>query len=352
MAAQQFDVFLAHNSIDKPLVRIIAEELKQFKIKAWVDEEQILPGEYFQDSIQKAISKVNSAAICIGRSGLGRWQKNELRALISQCSIRQIPVIPVLLPGVDEIPEESNFIFLKEINWIKFERRLDDQKTLLKLAQGITSNNNLETSPLLSEELEDSSNYNLHDQKQFLYELQKSKQTTILQLSDSIAELQQYIEILIKQKASIETSLAQIEQNINSIESRLSETKNQSFLDASGWLRDRKKHLSKNTGNYILGKYSAETFSEPQFRALLFWRLEKIIEIIQHYLLSDGLDVLSLIEEGQLFDSNTTSDVIFSAIEHMKVRIDKQNFSEDIKLTISNACNDIQEAFRFLEKPS
>ncbi|NEP20038.1 MAG: TIR domain-containing protein, partial [Leptolyngbya sp. SIO4C1] len=50
----EFDVFLAHNSKDKPFVRLIAEELKRFGLKPWIDEEEILPGQYFQDAIQDA----------------------------------------------------------------------------------------------------------------------------------------------------------------------------------------------------------------------------------------------------------------------------------------------------------
>jgi hypothetical protein len=36
---------------------------------------------------------------------LGRWQALELQTFISQCVERNIPVIPVLLLGVAEIPE-------------------------------------------------------------------------------------------------------------------------------------------------------------------------------------------------------------------------------------------------------
>ena len=45
--SQEFDVFLAHNSADKPEVRAIANQLKTRKIKIWFDEEQIPPGRSF-----------------------------------------------------------------------------------------------------------------------------------------------------------------------------------------------------------------------------------------------------------------------------------------------------------------
>jgi uncharacterized pyridoxamine 5'-phosphate oxidase family protein len=58
-----FDVFLAHNSQDKPQVRAIAIKLKR-RLKVWIDEEQILPGHPFQDVVQQAIQNVKSAYSC------------------------------------------------------------------------------------------------------------------------------------------------------------------------------------------------------------------------------------------------------------------------------------------------
>lgn len=131
----QFDVFLAHNSGDKPHVEAIAEKLKQQDLKPWIDKEQIPPGRWFQDVIQQAISDVKSAAIFLGPSGLGKWQIVELRAFISRCVEANIPVIPVLLPGVDEIPED--LLFLKELNWVSF-KSIDDFEALDNLVWGIT----------------------------------------------------------------------------------------------------------------------------------------------------------------------------------------------------------------------
>ncbi len=124
----QFDVFLVHNSQDKPQVRAIAQELKRCGLKPWLDEEQILPGRSFQDVIQKAIQSVKSAAIFIGSKGLGQWQIMELRSLIVKFLEADIPVIPVLLPGVEEVPH--NLIFLQQWKWVSFRNGLDDSEAL------------------------------------------------------------------------------------------------------------------------------------------------------------------------------------------------------------------------------
>lgn len=131
-----FDVFLAHNSQDKPLVKQIAARLMQRGLYYWIDEERIRPGQPFQDVIQQAIPVVKSAVIFIGLEGLGRWEDWELKIIQSQCVKAGIPVIPVLLPGVEEIPEK--FLFLQQLNWVSFANEIDDIEALDRLEWGIT----------------------------------------------------------------------------------------------------------------------------------------------------------------------------------------------------------------------
>lgn len=133
---REFDVFLAHNSADKPQVEAIGEALKCRGLKPWIDKEQIPPGRWFQDVIQQAITNVKTAAIIIGVKGLGKWQALELRSFISQCVDCNIPVIPVLLPDVNELPSE--LLFLKELNWVSFKESIDEPEVLDNLQWGIT----------------------------------------------------------------------------------------------------------------------------------------------------------------------------------------------------------------------
>jgi hypothetical protein len=130
------DVFLAHNSADKPIEEKINSKLKERGLSPWLDKERIPPGRWFQDVIQDTIGKISSAAIIIGTKGLGRWQVVELRSFISQCVERNIPVIPVLLPGVERLPRE--LVFLNEFNWVKFKSSADEDDALDNLVWGIT----------------------------------------------------------------------------------------------------------------------------------------------------------------------------------------------------------------------
>jgi hypothetical protein len=134
----QFDVFLAHNSQDKPQVRVVAAALKQCGLEVWIDEEQIRPGQIFQVEIQKAIRKVKTAVIFIGKTGLGKWQTIELPTLYGQFVKAEnvTTVIPVLLPGVNEIPED--LLFLEQHHCVSFANGIDDTQALHQLEWGIT----------------------------------------------------------------------------------------------------------------------------------------------------------------------------------------------------------------------
>jgi GTPase SAR1 family protein len=56
-----FDVFLCHNARDKPAVRALAETLGDLGLLAWIDEEQLLPGDVVQEkSNARSVVRVRS----------------------------------------------------------------------------------------------------------------------------------------------------------------------------------------------------------------------------------------------------------------------------------------------------
>ena len=82
--AEIFDVFLCHNSEDKPAVREIAQKLSEEDIKPSLDEEQIRPGTSWQTALGEQIESIKSAAVFVGESGFGPWQNEEIQALLSE----------------------------------------------------------------------------------------------------------------------------------------------------------------------------------------------------------------------------------------------------------------------------
>ncbi|MBT8367680.1 MAG: toll/interleukin-1 receptor domain-containing protein, partial [Deltaproteobacteria bacterium] len=55
---ETFDVFLCHNSEDKPEIRKIARQLTENGIKPWLDENQIQPGELWQNVLVEKINNI------------------------------------------------------------------------------------------------------------------------------------------------------------------------------------------------------------------------------------------------------------------------------------------------------
>ena len=132
----RFDIFLAHNSQDKPQVRDIAEELKRRGLKPWLDEEQIKGGESIPGKVQKGLKKSLVAALFIGTSGFGKFQEFwELDALIMLCYQDNVPIIPILLPGVDTLPEE--LVFFRGRKYLQFHQSVDETEPLEELVQVI-----------------------------------------------------------------------------------------------------------------------------------------------------------------------------------------------------------------------
>lgn len=131
----QFDVFLCHNSSDKPMVLRLAEALRNRGLSVWVDEWELVPGRPWQEALEEVIQLVMAAAVLVGSDGVGPWQDREMRGFLSEFVRRKLPVIPVLLPGA---PEKPNLpIFLKEFTWVDLRSGLS-KNGLDRLQWGIT----------------------------------------------------------------------------------------------------------------------------------------------------------------------------------------------------------------------
>jgi hypothetical protein len=118
----EFDVFLCHNSEDKEAVIKIAEQLKdEYKIEPWLDEWELRPGLPWQPELEKQIAHIKSAAVFVGKSGIGPWQSREIYGFLSEFQERQCPVIPVLLPDAPQQPQLP--IFLRGMTWVDFRQQ-------------------------------------------------------------------------------------------------------------------------------------------------------------------------------------------------------------------------------------
>jgi len=117
-APNVFDVFLCHNSQDKPEVEVIGLELKKRKLRPWLDKWELPPGRPWQQLLEEQIETIGAAAVFVGRSGFGPWQNAEHRAFLSEFQRRSCPVIPVILNSVTTPPRLPPF--LAGMTWVDF----------------------------------------------------------------------------------------------------------------------------------------------------------------------------------------------------------------------------------------
>ena len=132
--AGRYDVFLCHNSFDKPAVKRMGEGLRARALLPWLDEWELPPGQAWQELLERQIQRIASAAVCIGPAGLSPWHQQEMRGFISEFVDRRLPVIPVLLPGAPAQPELP--LFLRQFTWVDFRRA--DPDPFDQLVWGIT----------------------------------------------------------------------------------------------------------------------------------------------------------------------------------------------------------------------
>jgi nucleotide-binding universal stress UspA family protein/tetratricopeptide (TPR) repeat protein len=129
-----FDVFLRYNRADQPAVEEVARQLMKLGIRPWFDQWQLRPGLPWQDELERQIEKIKSAAVFVGKEGIGPWQDMEQDAFLREFRKRRCPVIPVILPEGGEEPRLP--IFLAGMTWVDFRSQAPDP--MERLIWGIT----------------------------------------------------------------------------------------------------------------------------------------------------------------------------------------------------------------------
>ena len=140
IVTSDFDVFLCHHAIDKPIIKQIGEQLKERGILPWLDEWELRPGLPWQELLEQQIEHIKTAAIFVGKDGIGPWQDQELKAFLREFVQRGCPVIPILLPDAPRKPILP--VFLRGLTWV--DLRLRDPDPLQQLLWGITGKRDME----------------------------------------------------------------------------------------------------------------------------------------------------------------------------------------------------------------
>lgn len=131
----QFDVFLSHNSVDKPWVIKLKDDLQCYGVSVWLDKDEIRPGDLFAEALEEGLENSRAMALIVSPEAMASgWVKEEYyRALsLAQNKHSSLQLIPVILRDA-ELPG-----FLKGRSWVDFREESAYSHKVWELVWGIT----------------------------------------------------------------------------------------------------------------------------------------------------------------------------------------------------------------------
>ena len=139
---QQFDVFLSHNSREKPAVEALAYKLRAEGLNPWLDKEQLIPGTRWQGGLADGLRASFTCAVFIGKDDLGNWESEELDVAQNRAANdRDFRIIPVLLPNLPDPFDLSPLPpFLLSRTWVDFRPGLNDARDTVLVVKQPTHN--------------------------------------------------------------------------------------------------------------------------------------------------------------------------------------------------------------------
>ena len=104
-------VFLCHSSTDKAAVRELYERLRTDGIDPWLDEENLLPGQAWEQEIPKAVRNNDIVIVCLSRTAVGKtgYVQKEIR---------------YALDVADELPDGTIFLIPLRLEHCEIPDRL------------------------------------------------------------------------------------------------------------------------------------------------------------------------------------------------------------------------------------
>ena len=116
LTQRRLKVFLSYSSDDRRAVRRLYRRLKADGFDAWLDQENLSPGDDWRQTIESEVSTTDAVVVCISRGSVNRegFLNREIRIALDEADQRlpeRILIIPVKLQKV-EIPRR-----LRDFHW-------------------------------------------------------------------------------------------------------------------------------------------------------------------------------------------------------------------------------------------
>ncbi|MET0465631.1 MAG: TIR domain-containing protein [Chitinophagaceae bacterium] len=125
MSERLLKVFLCHSSGDKPAVRDLYDRLRSVAdyISPWLDEENLLPGQRWEDEISAAVRSSDVVLVCLSRESINKsgYVQKEIKVALDVAD-RQPEGTIFLIPGkLEECPIPNR---LSHVQWVNlFEEK-------------------------------------------------------------------------------------------------------------------------------------------------------------------------------------------------------------------------------------
>ena len=125
-------IFLCHASSDKPKVRDLYHRLRSDGFDVWLDEENLLPGQDWQQELPKAVRQSDVVIVCLSRGSINKegYVQKEIRFALDAADEKPegiIFLIPLKLEDC-EVPER-----LSRWQWVNLFERMGYDKLLRAL---------------------------------------------------------------------------------------------------------------------------------------------------------------------------------------------------------------------------
>lgn len=129
-----FDVFLSHNSVDKPWVIQLKDSLSKYSLSVWLDKDEIRPGDLFAKALEDGLQNSRAVALIVSPESMSSgWVMAEYYRALSLSQRKQIglQLIPVILRGA-VLPG-----FLEDRNPVSFQDESAYALNVSRLVWGI-----------------------------------------------------------------------------------------------------------------------------------------------------------------------------------------------------------------------
>jgi WD40 repeat protein len=120
---------MSHSSVDKPVVGVLAAQLRARGLEPWLDAEQTVPGVRFQAQLADGLATSRCFAVFVGGDDVGSWVQEELDVAVGRAAAhRSFRVFLVLLPSAPPFFDPSGLHpFISQRTWVDL-RFIDDSE--------------------------------------------------------------------------------------------------------------------------------------------------------------------------------------------------------------------------------